>query len=62
MERDNFKLVKRITEMFKTRRRGKRKDHYDPDKVRNVMFVNPCLRYFEIAVLPANSHSGAVSL
>ena len=48
--------------MFKTRKRGKRKDHYDPDKVWNVLFVNHCLQYFKLAVLPSNSHSGAMSL
>ena len=44
MEREkstSFRLVKGITGIFKTRRKGKKKDHYNPDEVQNKKTLSP---------------------
>ena len=35
MENETFTLAKTIREMFWKRKRGKKKDHYNPDQVKN---------------------------
>ena len=48
MERETSNLAKNIREMFRKRKRGKKKDHYNPDQVKNQ---NSFSRYFQFIFL-----------